>query len=266
MANLQVRRDLGELRAIALAEIDRKAEEVRQTEITPGDGQMLVYEDKRNEALAIDANRAIVATLSASDYPLLQVDMSIDSLTLEGAADQVLARYGLKRRIAMTVNHFSAVADLIAESDLISVVPHTTLEKAIFREESYREIVTINKSVVDPLDPVGLSFEELNSKQQDALIKIIDLYLSALPNKLNQERRKVIQDEGFDHIHFGWVGAKELGSAHYYRVQGLSFLIEFDNSQNGANHVHTVWRDFEGDFGRDILVEHYLNSPHHVVQ
>ncbi|MDN3203948.1 DUF3500 domain-containing protein [Algoriphagus sediminis] len=149
---------------------------------------------------------------------------------------------------------------------LINSMSEEQLEKAIFREESYREIVTINKSVVDPLDPVGLSFEELNSKQQDALIKIIDLYLSALPNKLNQERRKVIQDEGFDHIHFGWVGAKELGSAHYYRVQGLSFLIEFDNSQNGANHVHTVWRDFEGDFGRDILVEHYLNSPHHVVQ
>lgn len=105
MSSLQVSRDLDVLRLIALSEIDRRAEEVRQTEITPGDGQMLVYEDKRNEALAIDANRAIVATLSASDYPLLQVDMSIDSLTLEGAADQVLARYAAWKAMAAAIEN-----------------------------------------------------------------------------------------------------------------------------------------------------------------
>ena len=149
---------------------------------------------------------------------------------------------------------------------LINSLSEDQLEKAVFREESYKEIVTINQSVVDPLETVGIGFEELDSKQQKTLIKIVDLYLSALPKKLSQKRRKFIQDEGFDHIHFGWVGAKKLGSAHYYRIQGLSFLIEFDNSQNDANHIHTVWRDFDGDFGRDVLADHYLNSPHHMVQ
>lgn len=105
MSSLQVSRDLDQLRAIALAEIDRRAEEVRQTEITPGDGQMLVYEDKRNEALAIDANRAIVASLSSSDYPLLEVDMAIDSLTLEGAADQVLLRYAAWKIMAAAIEN-----------------------------------------------------------------------------------------------------------------------------------------------------------------
>ncbi len=53
------------------------------------------------------------------------------------------------------------------------------------------------------------------------------------------------------HIHFGWAGGLEAGQPHCYRIQGPSFIIEYDNIQNEANHIHTVWRDFEGDFGRD---------------
>lgn len=103
MSTLQVSRDLSALRAWAIAEIDRLAEDVRQTEITPGDGQMLVYEDKRNEALDIDTKRGIVGTLNPVDYPLLQVDMAVDGLTLLQAADQVLARYAAWRQMAAAI-------------------------------------------------------------------------------------------------------------------------------------------------------------------
>ena len=66
-------------------------------------------------------------------------------------------------------------------------------------------------------------------------------------------------------VRFAWMGATEPGpgSAHYYRVQGPTFLIEYDNTQGGANHQHTVWRDFDGDFGADLLAEHYATAPHH---
>ena len=66
-----------------------------------------------------------------------------------------------------------------------------------------------------------------------------------------------MREGGFEKIHFGWAGATARGGAHYYRVQGPLFLIEYDSSQNDGNHIHTVWRDFRGDFGRDLLREHY---------
>ena len=56
-------------------------------------------------------------------------------------------------------------------------------------------------------------------------------------------------------VKFAWMGGRERGAPHYYRVQGPTFLIEYDCTQNGANHVHAVWRDFEGDFGVDLLAE-----------
>lgn len=147
--------------------------------------------------------------------------------------------------------------------DLVNSLTPAQLEKAIFQQESFKEIVSINLPKVDPLDPVGIAFNELNENQQKDLIRIIDEYLSALPKKAAKDRRKQVEAEGFSNITFGWVGAKELGSAHYYRIQGTSFLIEFDNSQNEANHIHTVWRDFNGDFGRDLIQEHYARSAHH---
>ena len=67
---------------------------------------------------------------------------------------------------------------------------------------------------------------------------------------------------GLDKISFAWAGESERGKKHYYRVQGPTFLIEFDNTQNDGNHVHSVWRDFNGDFGRDLLGEHVKGVAH----
>ena len=68
---------------------------------------------------------------------------------------------------------------------------------------------------------------------------------------------------GVDAVTFAWMGGRERGLPHYYRVQGPTFLIEYDCTQDGGNHIHAVWRDFEGDFGVDLLAEHHRNSPHH---
>ena len=64
-------------------------------------------------------------------------------------------------------------------------------------------------------------------------------------------------------VKFAWMGGLEKGQGHYYRIQGSTFLIEYDNTQNQANHIHSVWRDFKGDWGKDLLAEHYRAAPHH---
>ena len=66
-----------------------------------------------------------------------------------------------------------------------------------------------------------------------------------------------------DHVKFAWLGGIEKGQGHYYRIQGPTFLIEYDNTQNDANHIHSVWRDFSGDFGKDLLAAHYRKFVHH---
>jgi hypothetical protein len=75
-------------------------------------------------------------------------------------------------------------------------------------------------------------------------------------------RRAAIQASDRSRIAFAWAGSLEPGEPHYYRIQGPSFLVECDNTQNEANHIHSVWRDFDGDFGRDLLREHYRDAPH----
>ena len=69
-----------------------------------------------------------------------------------------------------------------------------------------------------------------------------------------------IERGGLGTVRFSWAGGLEPGQGHYYRVQGRTFILEYDNTQNDANHIHTVWRDAERDFGVDLLKEHYLQS------
>jgi len=136
-------------------------------------------------------------------------------------------------------------------------------ETALITHQAFTDIVTTNLTEANPLNPAGIGMTELNSEQQSILFKLIDEYLSAMPQEIATKRMDLLKEEDFHLIHFGWAGSKERGEPHYYRVHGKTFLIEFDNTQNMANHIHTVWRDFEGDFGRDLIREHYKTSHHH---
>ncbi len=90
---------------------------------------------------------------------------------------------------------------------------------------------------------------------------LIETYLSNMPPMLAQARMKRIRDEDLRTVRFAWAGGRVAGEGHYYRIQGNSFLIEFDNTQNNANHVHSVWRDRrEGDYGEDLIRAHYHES------
>ena len=155
---------------------------------------------------------------------------------------------------------------LAAEEDLglelINSCSAEQRQKAIFQQNAFIDIVTTNSADVGPLQPVGIKMKELNDSQQTILLHLIDEYLATMPDDLAAKRMENLKKEETAEIRFGWAGAIQLGEGHYYRIQGKSFLIEFDNTQNNANHIHSVWRDFNGDFGEDLLKEHYQSSHH----
>ena len=93
-------------------------------------------------------------------------------------------------------------------------------------------------------------------------MRLVKTYVNKARHPLAKEDLKKIEEAGVDKIHFAWAGKLKKGERHYYRIQGPSFIMEYDNTQNGANHVHTVWRSFEGDFGEDLLKKHYEAAPH----
>jgi len=122
--------------------------------------------------------------------------------------------------------------------------------------------VTTNAAKVDPVSPAGVAASEMTAAQRDLLMKLVDVYASSMASDVAAERLAKIRKAGAEKIAFAWAGGAERRQKHYYRVQGPTFLIEYDNTQNDANHIHSVWRDFDGDFGRDLLREHVKSSPH----
>ncbi|KAA3614443.1 MAG: DUF3500 domain-containing protein [Planctomycetota bacterium] len=111
-----------------------------------------------------------------------------------------------------------------------------------------------------PEKTVGLAASDLTAGQERKLQELIQTYLDNLQEyRVNAEWRR-IKRAGWDKIHFAWAGGDKIGEAHYYRIHGPTFLIEYDNIQNGANHVHTIWHDPKNDFGRDWLRRHYQES------
>ena len=134
--------------------------------------------------------------------------------------------------------------------------------RATFRSSAPSEIVTGAAEKVDPLAPAGIAASEMSADGRTRLRRLLREYLGRMPDDLGAEREAKLDAAGFDRIHFAWAGGYRPGEKHYYRLQGPTFLVEYDDTQNDANHIHTVWRDFDGDFGRDLLREHYRQTGH----
>ena len=133
---------------------------------------------------------------------------------------------------------------------------------AIVQTTAPNEMLTENRTAVDPLSPIGLKASAMTSPQRDLLMKLIDVYTGVMTADIASERMEKLRKAGLENIAFAWAGETERGKKHYYRIQGPTFLVEYDNSQNDGNHIHSVWRDFNGDFGRDLLREHLQAFPH----
>ena len=146
--------------------------------------------------------------------------------------------------------------------DLVTMLDAGQRAKAVIATAAPNEILTRNNSRINPLRPVGIAAAELQPRQRDTLMRIVDAYVSVMAPDLAADRMAALTKAGLDKITFAWAGEVERGRRHYYRVQGPTFLIEYDNTQGNGNHVHSVWRDFNGDWGRDLLREHLQTVPH----
>lgn len=132
---------------------------------------------------------------------------------------------------------------------------------ALVADKAYKDILTErSRKAALAGQPSGLHRSKMTAAQRKLLDVLIAEYIDNLPGELAGQRRQRLS-EAKDNLYFAWAGVVEKGGPHYYRVQSPTFLIEYDNTQNNANHVHSVWRDFEDDFGVDLLKEHYATAP-----
>ncbi|MGQ0648936.1 MAG: DUF3500 domain-containing protein [Gemmatimonadaceae bacterium] len=134
--------------------------------------------------------------------------------------------------------------------------------KAVVSDTAPPDIITSTRLPIDPLTPAGIPASELSADQRALLQKLVEAYTSLMADDIAAQRLARLREAGLDKLNFAWAGTLERGGPHYYRVQGPTLLIEYDNTQNNANHIHSVWRDFARDFGRDLLREHVREMPH----
>lgn len=108
--------------------------------------------------------------------------------------------------------------------------------------------------------PAGLRFDDMTGDQQEGVVALIELYLGRVTPPAADASRRLVEQAGLADVTFAWAGSTEVGRGHYYSVRGPNFLLEYDNTQNNANHIHTVWRDRLNDWGKDLLAAHYASG------
>src|SRR5215471_10491166 len=133
--------------------------------------------------------------------------------------------------------------------------------EAVISNDAPAEIISANSKKTGALKPAGIQAGKLSQKQQSLLVTLLEEYAVSMPADIAAARMERVRAGGISNVSFAWAGGLSSGQPHYYRVQGPAFLIEYDNTQNNANHIHSVWRDFDGDFGVDLLAAHY--NEHH---
>jgi hypothetical protein len=139
------------------------------------------------------------------------------------------------------------------------------LKKAIIDTVAFKDILTFDKRKALLGNPEGIKYSELTKVQQSLLLQLISVYVHRYRNDFAEKMMQDIKKQGLDHIWFAWAGytKPEIGKGSYYRVQGPTLVIEYDNTQNNANHVHSVVRDLKNDFGGDLLLDHYQKGHSH---
>jgi tetratricopeptide (TPR) repeat protein len=156
---------------------------------------------------------------------------------------------------------------LAAEEDLarnlLRSLSDEQRREAVVSETAPNDILTTNTRQAAIAEARGLPYARLTEAQRGMLLALLEEHASLQRPEVAAERLGRVREAGIEKLVFAWMGGPKRGQGHYYRIQGPTFVVEYDNTQNGANHIHTVWRDFRGDFGRDLLTEHYRTSDHH---
>ncbi len=179
-------------------------------------------------------------------------------------------------RIASSPNFFGANPETVKEGpraglralareedlgrDLIQSLTDAQRATAIVDKTAYKDILTSDeRKAALKGQPSGLPFSQMTAKQREILENLVTEYATNFPSPISDMRLDQLhKNEG--NLFFAWSGGINRGEPHYYRIQTPAFLIEFDDTQDNANHIHSVWRDFNGDFGLDLLAQHYQAS------
>jgi hypothetical protein len=140
---------------------------------------------------------------------------------------------------------------------LVNAFSAAQLKTAIISEDAYPDILSENKRKAAALSPTGIFYKDMTEQQKKIFTSLLDVYVKNYELGFSNTLMNKIKKAGFDNLSFAWAGSLRPGKGHYYRIQGPILLIEFDNTQNNANHIHTVVRDLTNDFAEDILREHY---------
>ncbi|HEX6071169.1 MAG TPA: DUF3500 domain-containing protein [Longimicrobiaceae bacterium] len=155
---------------------------------------------------------------------------------------------------------------LAAEEDLarelLGTLTAAQRARTILRDRTFGDIVTRNDPQVRPLAQEGLPASEMTPPQRQLLRRLLEVYAGRMAEAAAREQLARVDSAGFDALRFAWAGSDEVGEAHYYRIHGPTVLVEYDNTQNDANHIHSVWRDLQNDFGGDLLRRHYAQHRH----
>lgn len=143
---------------------------------------------------------------------------------------------------------------------LVNSLDQEQLAETIFSNNAPREILTGNNRTAEDLEPKGIAFNRFTNSQKEIFLNLLNVYIDNYEAGFSEILRKRIQLAGMENLSFAWAGGLQPGTGHYYRIQGPMLLIEYDNIQNNANHVHTVVRDLSNDFAEDLLKAHYQDD------
>jgi hypothetical protein len=144
---------------------------------------------------------------------------------------------------------------------LLRLLDPTRKSRAIVSAAAPGDILTDAYRNANPArPPIGLSFAAMCGSERERLVRLVRLYVDRATEEVAAAEWRKIEEAGLDTITFAWAGGEAPGEGHYYSIKGPTFVIEYDKTQDGANHIHSVWRDFTGDWGEDLLALHYKEA------
>jgi hypothetical protein len=144
---------------------------------------------------------------------------------------------------------------------LVRSLPADQKQVAVVSQTAFPDLLTDRWRVVNMFAPPrGLAFARMGGDQRDLLVRLMRHYVERTNSELSEPYWRKLEGEGLDTVTFAWAGGEEPGQGHYYAIKGPTFLIEYDNTQNEANHIHSVLRDIEGDWGEDLIASHYAQA------
>ena len=184
-----------------------------------------------------------------------------------GAQGQIVAPLFMGANPARVPSGAKAGFRLLAEEEdvafeLLKMLDTGQRARATISAQTFGNIVSGTDPAVASMAFAGLPAAEMTADQRRQLRRLLEVFAGWMADSSAHAQLKRIDDAGFERLHFAWAGAHQPSEPHYYRIHGPTVLVEYDNSQGNANHIHSVWRDLENDFGGDLLRKHYALQPH----